>query len=70
MDKALARYQGLTKAQSSLLTQARTGVIGLRGFLFRAKVPGVNTPYYAYGQGKETVEHLVVWYKHPLRPRP
>jgi hypothetical protein len=69
-DKALARHQGLTKAQSSLLTQARAGVIGLRGFLFRAKVPGVNTPYCACGQGEETVEHLVVWCKHPPRPRP
>jgi hypothetical protein len=48
-DKALARHQGLTKAQSSLLTQARAGVIGLRGLLFKAKVPGVNTPYCACG---------------------
>ncbi|KAL2123800.1 hypothetical protein VTJ04DRAFT_165 [Mycothermus thermophilus] len=69
-DRALARHQGLTKAQSSLLTQARAGAVGLRGYLFRAKVPGVNTPHCACGQGEETVEHLVVWCQYPPRPRP
>ena len=43
--RALDRHEGLTKAESSLLTQARTGVIGLRDFLFRARVPEVPTPY-------------------------
>ena len=69
-DKALKRHEGLTKAQSSLLTQARTGDIGLQDFLFRAKVPGVNTPYCACGEGKETVEHLVVWCPDPPLQRP
>ncbi len=59
-DLALRKHEGLTKAQSSLLTQARTGAIGLQDFLFRAKVPGVNTPYCDCGQGRETVEHLVI----------
>jgi hypothetical protein len=57
----LKKHEGLTKAQSSLLTQARTGDIGLRDFLFRIKVPKVPTPYYECGKGRETVEHLVVW---------
>jgi hypothetical protein len=69
-NRALARHQGLTKAQSSLLTQARVGAIGLRGFLFRARVPDVNTPLCACGEGVETVEHLVVWCRHPPRPKP
>ena len=59
-DLALRKHEGLTKAQSSLLTQARTGAIGLRDFLFRAKVPGAYTLYCDCSQGREIVEHLVV----------
>ena len=44
--KALERHQGLTKAQSSLLVQARIGDIGLRDYLFKRKVLGTLTPYY------------------------
>jgi len=40
----LRRHEGLTKAQSSLLTQARTGDIGLRDYLFRIKVPEGQHP--------------------------
>ena len=64
-EKTLKKHEGLTKAQSSLLTQARTGDIGLRDFLFKVKVPGVATPYYEYGEGREIVEHLVTWYPTP-----
>ena len=46
-NKALKRHDGLTKAQSSLLAQARIGDIGLRDYLFRVKVPQVPTPYCA-----------------------
>ena len=67
--KALKKHEGLTKAQSSLLTQARTGDIGLRDFLFRVKVPEVATPYCECGKGRETVEHLVVWCSEPPKPR-
>ena len=66
-DKALKRHKGLTKAQSSILIQARTGDIGLREYLFRRKVPEVTTPYCGLceGEGKETVEHLAVWCPEP-----
>ena len=59
-DQALKKHQSLTKAQSSLLVQARTGTIGLRAFLFQQQVPGIPTPYYTCREGRETVEHLVI----------
>ena len=59
----------MTRAQSSLLTQARTGAIGLKDFLFRARVPGITTPYCTCGSGRETVEHLVVWCPDPPKPK-
>ncbi|EAQ86759.1 predicted protein [Chaetomium globosum CBS 148.51] len=46
------RHEGLTKAQSSLLSQARIGDIGLRDYLFRVKVPEVRTPYCECGKGQ------------------
>ncbi len=68
-DRALRKHTGLTKAQSSLLTQARTGTIGLKDFLFRARVPGITTPHCTCGEGRETVEHLVVWCPDPPKPK-
>lgn len=64
-NRGLRRHEGLTKAQSSLLTQTRTGDIGLRDYLFRRKVPGIPTPHCECGEGRETVEHLVVWCSDP-----
>jgi hypothetical protein len=66
-DKTLRKYQDLIKAQSSLLVQVRTGVIGLRDFLFKQNVP-ISTPYCSCGEGRETVEHLVIWC--PILPKP
>ena len=60
-DKSLQRHEGLNKAKSSLLVQIRTGAIGLRNFLFKQGVPDVLTPYCECGEGRETVEHLVMW---------
>jgi hypothetical protein len=56
----LQAHEGLTKARSSLLTQARTGAIGLKGFLFKRRVPGVPTPLCRCGGAPETVAHLVL----------
>ena len=58
--KDKTRHEGLSKAESSLLIQIRTGDIGLRDFLFKRKVPEVLTPYCECGEGRETAEHLVV----------
>ena len=60
-DKALRKHRDLTKVQSSLLIQARTGPIGLRDFLFKQNIPGLPIPYCNCREGRETVEHLVVW---------
>jgi hypothetical protein len=54
----LRLYQGLKKAHSSILCQARTGRIGLRAFLFQRGVPEVNTPVCPCGEGSQTSEHL------------
>ena len=54
----LELYSGLTKAQSSVLVQMRTGKIGLNAFLFYRKVPGYETPLCTCGQGPQTPEHL------------
>jgi hypothetical protein len=56
----LQAHKGLTKAKSSLLTQARTGAIGLKDFLFKRGVPGVLTPLCRCGRAPETVAHLVL----------
>jgi hypothetical protein len=69
-DKALKRYEGLTKAQSTLLSQAHIGDIGLKDYLFKVKVLEVRTPLYGCGEGRETVEHLVVWCPDPPLQRP
>ena len=53
------RHKGLTKAQSSLLSQARTGHIGLNAYLAQRKVPGVN-PACRCGIEAETFEHIVL----------
>ena len=60
-EKAIKRYRkaynGLTKAESSVLTQARSRKIGFRAFLFERKVPGVPTPLCECGEAQETVGH-------------
>lgn len=56
----LQLHEGLCKAKSSLLTQSRTGVIGLRQFLFKRRVPDITTPLCRCGGAPETVAHLVI----------
>jgi hypothetical protein len=57
----LLLHNQLKKAESSVLVQARTGRIGLRQFLFKAKVPGVISASCPCGKGLETAEHLLLY---------
>ena len=57
--KHLARHANLRKAESSLLTQIRTGRIGLNSFLSSRNVPGY-TPSCPCGAPEHTVQHLLV----------
>jgi len=57
----LRKHQGLRKHESSLLTQVRTGKVGLRAFLYQRKVPEVDTPICRCGEGPETPAHVVLF---------
>ena len=57
---ALKKHKDLLKHESSLLTQIRTGKVGLRAFLFERKVPDVVTPRCLCGEAPETTAHLVL----------
>jgi hypothetical protein len=59
-DKALDKHRHLSKHESSLLTQIRTGKVGLRAFLFERGVPTVATPRCTCGDAPETAAHLVL----------
>ena len=58
--KALKKHRHLLKHESSLLTQIRTGKIGLRAFLFERRVPEATTPRCSCGEAPETAAHLVL----------
>jgi hypothetical protein len=59
LQKHLRQHKKLRKEESSLLTQARTGRIGLRKFLFLRRVPSIATPYCECGEEEETVQHVL-----------
>jgi hypothetical protein len=53
-------YEGLQKAESSVVFQLRTGVIGLNHFLKKMRVPGVDSELCECGSGPETGKHVVI----------
>ena len=57
---ALQLCAGLSKAQSSILTQVRTGKIGLAAFLCKRWVPNFLTPACCCGAQWETARHVVM----------
>jgi retron-type reverse transcriptase len=57
---ALKKHKNLLKHESSLLTQIRTGKVGLRAFLFERKIPEVATPRCPCGEAPETAAHLAL----------
>lgn len=58
--RALLKHKGLRKSESSLVTQLRTGKIGLKAFLWQRSVPGVASPRCQCGTEWETPEHLAL----------
>ncbi|KAF3808262.1 hypothetical protein GCG54_00006881 [Colletotrichum gloeosporioides] len=53
----LKRFKGLSRAQSSILIQCRTGYIGLKAFLHPKNL--ADTDMCSCGQDEHTVEHLI-----------
>lgn len=54
-------HVGLKKAESSMLTQIRTGRIGLACFLNKARVPEFPSPMCQCGQAEETASHIIAF---------
>jgi hypothetical protein len=59
--KVLRLHEGLHKAESSILTQLRTGKIGLADFLYKAGVPEVASTACSCGYEQETPRHVTVF---------
>ena len=59
--KRLNAHKLLDKAQSSLATQIRTEKIGLANFLYRRKVPGVNSAACPCGSLLQTAKHVIMF---------
>lgn len=57
----LQLHQGLQKAESSILTQLRTGHIGLNAYLHRRKVPGIESPACGCGWRYQDVKHILLF---------
>ena len=58
--KVLQLHEGLSKRESSLLVQLRTGKIGLNDFLFTRKVPDITSPNCPCGERRQTVAHVLL----------
>ena len=57
-DTALDKHRGLRKHESSILTQIRTGKIGLKAFLHQRRVPDVLSPRCSCEEAAQTPQHL------------
>ncbi|OHE93878.1 zinc knuckle [Colletotrichum orchidophilum] len=58
--KVLELHKGLSKRQSALLVQMRTGKIGLQDFLFNRRVPGTTSANCTCREGRQTVSHILL----------
>jgi hypothetical protein len=59
--QVLQLHEGLRKAESALLTQARTRKVGLAEFLYKRRVPSVSTATCQCGAGHETPRHMALF---------
>jgi hypothetical protein len=59
--QVLQLHVGLRRAESALLTKARTGKIGLAKFLYRQRVPGFSTATCQCEVGQETPRHMALY---------
>ena len=57
---SLKLHSGLHKAESVVITQIRTGCIGLAAFLNKARVPDFPSPVCQCGRARETVRHVIL----------
>ena len=53
-------HRNLKRAQSSIAIQIRSEHIGLKSYLYRRKVPGVDNPRCPCGYPSENVKHAVM----------
>ena len=53
-------YAGLSKGQSAILAQLRTGKVGFNAFLYERRVPTVLSPRCACDLGAMTVHHILL----------
>ena len=56
----LLKHKQCPKHISSMITQLRTGRVGLRAFLFQRKVPNIITPICSCGEAPETTYHVLL----------
>ena len=56
---AVKRHAALRKAESAVITQIRTGRIGLAAFLNMVRVPGIESPACPCGWARETAAHVI-----------
>ena len=59
--KALAPHRGTSKSLSSIITQLRTGKIGLNAYLHSRKVPGIDNPMCGCGYRLQSIEHVLLF---------
>lgn len=67
--RALEPHWGASKSLSSIITQLRTGKIGLKAYLHSRKVPGIDSPSCECGFRLQTIEHILFYCRrhHQLR---
>ena len=53
-------HDKLSKELSTLAVQMRMAKMGFNRFLFRRRVPGIDSPRCQYRQSEQTVEHVLL----------